>query len=150
MILHLEVPQFSNVFAHELSHALHFYYAGYSRSGTRTDWVHEGVAFLLEDLVITDSTYYLGDGEVKKWRYLTGLYEQGMSLEKVYEGVEGFDEYVLAWSAVYYLYRTNKEVLNNVIRGEATEPGQLFASLYPGGLEQLNIDSRSFFLNQSP
>jgi len=149
MILHLEVTDFAKVFAHELSHALHYYYAGNRRNDTN-DWVHEGVAFLLEDMVVTDSTYYLGDGSANKWRYVVGLYAQGMSFEKVYEHVENYQDYVLAWSATFYLYRSNKEVLYNIIRGEPFESGDQFKSLYPGGLQQLNIDSRSFFLNAVP
>jgi len=64
--------------------------------------------------------------------------------------VENYQDYVLAWSATFYLYRSNKEVLYNIIRGEPFESGDQFKSLYPGGLQQLNIDSRSFFLNAVP
>lgn len=150
MILHLEVTDFAKIFAHELSQALHYYYAGKYMAERQAEWIHEGVATLLEDMVVTDSTYYLGERATTRWRRLNSLYEKAMSLERVYDQVENFEDYILAWWAAYYLYRINKDVLYNIIRSEVSTSGRRFDALYPGGLDQLNIDSRSFFLNAVP
>lgn len=151
MILHKEIDDFPRIFAHELNHAiLHFYCPKVAI------WMNEGLSELLEDLVANDTAYYFGLTQLEKISTARNFFLEGASIKHVinannfYHSSFQFQNYTLSFAIVFYLFHTNKAVLAKIIQSAHTNPNQALLMNYPGGIDLLAIDVKSFFLNFRP
>jgi hypothetical protein len=152
MILHKNVDDLPKVFGHELSHAILDYYCKDAHS-----WIHEGLAELLEDIVLIDSIPYFGVGQLDEIVSAQRWFQEGASVTEVVNGNGDFyhlssesRNYSLAFATVLYLYAARGEVLSNFLQGECNGRYDNLDLCYPKGLDLLEIDVRSYFLNYRP
>jgi hypothetical protein len=151
MILHKEIEDLPATFAHELSHAILHYYCESART-----WLDEGLAELFEDIVFIDTTYYFGPTQLNKVQkakiFLLGgaSITEPMYARNFYDSYSSSKNYTLSWALVFYLYKTNSEILPKIIKGNCSDDYDNFFFNYPGGLDMLQNDVKSFFLNYSP
>ena len=154
MILHKDVDDFASVFAHELSHAILHYYCK-----DASTWIHEGLAELMEDIVLVDSKYFFDVTQVVKIGSAQTLLREGASVSDAmksssagtfYQSVSSWPNYTLSFAALLYLYNTRDEVLSGIIRGECDWKHDQFLLYYPGGLDLFEMDVKSYFLNHRP
>lgn len=151
MILHKEIDNFSRVFAHELSHAILHYYCENASS-----WLHEGLAGLFEDIILLDSVYYFDQTQVEKFQDARAFLLADASVTEpiysrnFYAAHANTRNYTLSWALVLYLYKTNPALLSAIVHGNCNEDSDTFTAHYPGGMDLLQIDIKSFFLNFNP
>ncbi|MGC3946488.1 MAG: DUF1570 domain-containing protein [Chryseolinea sp.] len=148
MILHKEVPDFAKVFSHEVSHSILDHYC----TGVST-WLHEGLAQFLEDVVANDSAFYIAKTQEPKIRKVEQLFDEGRSVKEplttksFYEAPALWRNYPLSFAVVLYLFQAKREVLAKLIRSDCEGAYDAIKESYPEGLELLQLDVKSWFLN---
>lgn len=151
MILHTEVDNFASTFSHELSHAILHYYC----KNTET-WLDEGIADMLEDVILTDSVYTFDSRRIEKVLSAKKLLQEGASLQNVIDSGDFYNKttshrnYTLSWAVVAYLYETDTRLLFSMITASCKNPDEFIDMTYPGGLSLLMPDVKSFFFNNKP
>lgn len=151
MILYKEIDDFPKIFAHELSHAIKHYYCESSST-----WLDEGLAEFFEDIVFKDSAYYFDIAQLSKVQETKTFFLEGGSVtepifaKNFYNNHLSARNYTLSWALVFYLYKSNRDILSGIIRGDCSEDVDRSFFNYPGGLELLQNDVKAFFLNYSP
>jgi hypothetical protein len=150
MILHKEADDFSKVFAHELNHAVLHHYCE-----STSDWLDEGLAELFEDIIFLDSAYYFGPTQLEKMQDARNVFMEGASITEAIHTRNFYEtasskNYTLSWAVMFYLYKTNPQILSKIIHGNCSRDFDNLFFNYPGGEELLEIDVKSFFLNYSP
>lgn len=149
MILHKEVENFTKVFSHELSHSLLQHYCALSYP-----WIDEGLAELFEDIILFDTSYHFDITQLPKVRKASKFFQDDNSIEDsifskdFYDTYSSDKNYTLSWAVVFYLFRTNLQILSRIIHGECNEINNNLYLNYPGQLELLQLDVKSYFLNQ--
>jgi len=148
MILHLEVENFPRVFAHEISHAILNYYCK-----DASTWLDEGLAETLEDVVASDSTYFFNATQVPKIKWVRSYLSQGSSIrdgmdaKDFYKPPLGHRNYSVSFGTVLYLYLMRKDVLIEIVKSDCSSAHSIFDLHYPEGLDLLEVDVKSWFLN---
>lgn len=152
IVLHMQVDDFPATFAHELCHALQHYYTSDDSLTWRwsTKWITEGLATLMQDFEITDSTYFIGGKVGEKIEHAVRLFNEGATLKYTRMHWDDYDDYIVAWSAMYFLYSTSRAVFDDLIKNPWGNYDLNFDGQYPGGFDALSIDSRSWILNGIP
>jgi len=151
MILHKEVENFPKVFAHEVSHAILSFYCNYE-----TKWLDEGLAEVLEDVVANDSVYYFADTQHSKITTVQKLFLEGRSIKEPLNTTNfnqppsNIRNYNLSFAIVLYFFQTRKEILKNIMRSDCSQVNNIININYPEGLDLLQIDVKSWFLNYDP
>jgi hypothetical protein len=149
MILHKEIDHFSQTFSHELSHAILHYYCKDASS-----WLHEGLSEFFEDIIFKDSAYHFDLEQVNKINAARSFLLEGASIDEAiysrdFYRVPSTKNYTLSWAIIFYLYTTKADLLSKTVR-ESCNERDVFDLIYPGGLKLLQIDVKSFFLNEKP
>lgn len=153
MVLHAEVDNFPMVFAHELNHAILNFYCNDYKYGS---WLTEGLSEFFEDIVYIDSTFRFSPIQTNKITAIRGYLKDGYSLtgtlysEDFYKNSDSDRNYKFSWAVIFYLYKTNPDLLLKIIRESCTTETDGLDSLYPGGIELLQADLKSFYLNYNP
>lgn len=151
MILHTEIDNFERVFSHELSHAIFAYYC----SGASA-WYDEGLAEFFEDIIFLDSSYYFSLERItRKINDAQALLRDGASIKdaiytKRFYRASDSNNYTLSWAVIYYLYNTNYNLLERIIASLCDDPKHGIDLSYPGGVDILALDVKSYFLNTKP
>lgn len=151
MYLHKEVDDFATVFAHELSHAILYSY------NLQTDpWLEEGLAELLEDIKPMDSSYHTGEARSKKIKSVQFQFGEGASIrDAIFSADFGrksdyYQNYLLSFATVMYLVNARRDIFPGIARSQHSNSYYALMTNYPGGIDLLEIDVKSFFLNFKP
>jgi hypothetical protein len=147
MILHTEVDDFPRTFAHELSHAIL-----HARCPEHDDWLSEGLAEFFEDVIADDTTYRFNFSQINKFRDTAAFFRAGADIGETvhtanFYGSDSDKHYTFSWAIVLYLYQLNPELLKKIIVENCKGVPDTLDLNYPGRLDLLHIDIKSYFLN---
>lgn len=153
MILHKDVGNLSQVFSHELSHAMFDFHCP---EVDMDPWLTEGLAEVFEDVVYQNEEFVMDKSFLNKVPTAKRYFLEGQSLlavsddDEFYKNATQDANYSLAWALTYYLFTQHPEVLKQIIRTAGTGNFYPLDSHYPGGLPALEADAKSFFFNYNP
>lgn len=151
MILHLEIDDFVKTFKHELNHAMYEYYCQ-----DHPVWLTEGLSEFMENIEYINGSYGFDVEHINAAIRAKSYMMDGATIKNTINNPRFYRDnagqnYTLSWAIVYYLYTTNKLILDDLIRNACGDVGFFVIDrIYPGGLELLQSDMKSFFINYSP